>query len=502
MKHESIAMDMPIEFIEVNPINPLISKCQIKVCYVGDEPNRNRSVISKETALKLANSIPGSPIVGFFNQQTQDFEEHNKIIDTSTGKLRFTENTRPYGFVDLGAKVWFQKFLDDGVEHEYLVTEGYLWTGQYPECERILEHGNNQSMELDQKNLQAFWSKDTNGKPEFFIINEAIMSKLCILGEDYEPCFEGAQITKTEFSFNEFKQELFSLMNQMKKILEEEGGASVFSKMDIEIGGSLWNAIYAYANNETKYSIYGVFEDDGQIFAVLQNDEKTYRVNFSYAEDAYQGDELVEFELTEDMGDAQFSEEAIAAYEKSLEPEEEPVVEVEPAPAVEPAAEPEVDVEPAAEPIEAPIEEPKVEFKVEESEEYIKLATDYAALVKTNQALNEQINSLNETVNSLTEFKNKVERQEKQAMIDSFYMLSQGDKADVIANIDKYSIDDIEAKLSIICVRNRVSFDTDDSGASGAKTPSTYSLNDVVEEDEVGIPAWVSAVRAVAKARN
>jgi len=50
-------------------------------------------------------------------------------------------------------------------------------------------------MEIDDTTLNASWTEDENGFPEFFIINEAFMSKLCILGEDYEPCFEGSQIT-------------------------------------------------------------------------------------------------------------------------------------------------------------------------------------------------------------------------------------------------------------------------------------------------------------------
>lgn len=107
MKHTSIKIDMPCEFINISPFNPLISKCEIKVCYVGDTPNRNRSVITKETAKKIANSLPGSPIVAHYNEATQDFEEHNKIIQVLDGKVKLTVNTRPYGFVDLGAKVWF-----------------------------------------------------------------------------------------------------------------------------------------------------------------------------------------------------------------------------------------------------------------------------------------------------------------------------------------------------------------------------------------------------------
>lgn len=45
------------------------------------------------------------------------------------------------------------------------MTEGYLWTGQYPECQRVIDKGNNQSMELDEKTINATWAKDDNGKP-------------------------------------------------------------------------------------------------------------------------------------------------------------------------------------------------------------------------------------------------------------------------------------------------------------------------------------------------
>ena len=105
--NRSIRIDTPIEIINITSINPLISKCQIKVCWVGDEPNRNRSIITKDVARQMANSLPGSPIVGFFNESKKDFEEHNRQIEISNGKFVIKDNTRPYGFVDLNAKVWF-----------------------------------------------------------------------------------------------------------------------------------------------------------------------------------------------------------------------------------------------------------------------------------------------------------------------------------------------------------------------------------------------------------
>lgn len=107
MKHTSVKLNSPCEFINITPLNPLISKCQIKVCYVSDEPNRNRSVITKEVAKQMANSLPGCPIVGFFDEVTGDFEEHSHSFDISDGEFKIKDITKPYGFVDMNAKVWF-----------------------------------------------------------------------------------------------------------------------------------------------------------------------------------------------------------------------------------------------------------------------------------------------------------------------------------------------------------------------------------------------------------
>ena len=88
-------------------------------------------------------------------------------------------------------------------------------------------------------------------------------------------------------------------------------------------------------------------------------------------------------------------------------------------------------------------------------------------------------------------------------MIDGFYMLSDVEKKDCIDNIDKYSLDDIEAKLSIICVRNKVSFNLDDDNKKESETPKepmTFSLDGNDGEDNA--PAWIKAVRETAKEIN
>jgi urate oxidase len=74
---------------------------------VGETPNRNRSIITKEVATKIANSLPGSPIVGFYDENKQDFDEHTRELAIENGKLLLKDKTKPYGFVDLNAREWF-----------------------------------------------------------------------------------------------------------------------------------------------------------------------------------------------------------------------------------------------------------------------------------------------------------------------------------------------------------------------------------------------------------
>ena len=507
--HTSIKMDSPIEFINITPLNPLISKCQIKVCYVGDEPNRNRSVITKEVAKKMANSLPGCPIVGFYNEDKEDFEEHNRIIDVSNGEFRIKDTTRPYGFVDLNAKVWFQKFLDDGVnEHEYMMTEGWLWTGQYPECQRIIEHGNNQSMELDEKTLNATWTKNNNNKPQFFIINEAIISKLCTLGVENEPCFEGSNITAPtiQFAFEDgFKEQIVSMMSELKDLLNK-GGEKVFTRYSVEIGDALWDALYSHV--EGKYSIESVCEEGEQKFAVLTADNNYYRLDFSVNEEG-----VVEFaaeaatlENYTPAEEPQFSADAVAEYaskkkkKDDKEEDEEPKDDDGKEP---PAKKEDDDKKPSDDESDDDEDEDekkkkkkdkKSKYNLEEVQEYVELSAQYSALEENYNNAQGRISELENQLAELTTFKKGIEKAEKVKMIDSFYMLSDEDKKDVVTNIDTYSLEDIEAKLSIICVRNKVSFNLDDDKHDGA--PTTYNLNGEGNDD--GVPAWVKAIRAVA----
>lgn len=443
MRHSSVKLQTPIEFINIKPFNPLISKCEIKVCWVGDTPNRNRSVITKDVARTLANSLPGSPIVGFYKEDVKDFDEHTRELVVKDGKITLKDVTRPYGFVDLGARVWFQKFLDDGqIEREYLMTEGWLWTGQYEEAKRIMTEGNNHSMELDKDIIDAYWTKDDNGKPQFFIINEAIISKLCILGNEEEPCFEGSTITKPQvlFSFEEdFKEQLFSMMNEIKQILIE-GGETVNNEVkDIE--------------TEVEEVVEPIVEPEG--------------------------------EIVEETPEVTPTDPASAEFVKEDEKKEEVCPKC-----GKPISECECEDEE---------EDDKKKYSLEEIPEYVELATSFANLQKEFDTLKATKEELELSIATLSEFKKSVEKKEKEAMIESFYMLNAEDKKDVIENIDSYSLEQIEAKLAIICVRNKVNFSVEedlDENKNQNPAPTSYNLNDDGENDLT--PAWIRAMDRVA----
>ena len=400
-------------------------------------------------------------------------------------------------------------------------------------------------MELSNKFLDATWTKDINGKPKFFIINEAIIAKLCVLGNEEEPCFEGATITQPQiqFSYDEgFKEQLFNMMNELKQLIKE-GGAPVFTTFAVEIGDALWQALYSFLETKfprdlkdgecedcyrcSKYYIDSIWEEGTQKFAILKEraNGKLYRMNFSYTEEGLTSDgSTVEVEksyvpVTSD--EPTFALDAVEAFEaerynaednsgkiddgkidNSLEGEgtefaknkEEEEGKNKPAEGEEEKCS--KCGKPKSECVCDEDEEDKKKYSLEEIPEYIELQNNYSTLETEFNALKEANAALENQIADLVEFKNQVDRKDKQAMIDSFYMLSDEDKKDVSDNIDTYSIDDIEAKLSIICVRNKVSFNLEDDNKEG-QDPTTYSLNGGGEADYT--PAWIKSLQSVAK---
>lgn len=225
------------EIINIEPMNDYISECEIKVFYHGR--NRNGSYISKAVGNQIANSLPRAPIVALYNEQIDDYVDHGEEIIINREGIKFIKKTIPYGAVDKDTPAVWKKFWDSkGIEKEYLVVRGFLWTGRYPHLKQVLEKPKGQSMEFFEDSIDGNWAKFDNEEDEIFIFNEASVSALCILGDDVEPCFEDATIGKPEILYSlkkdEFKQEFDTFMFELNKILDHENNAKGGMAVKIE----------------------------------------------------------------------------------------------------------------------------------------------------------------------------------------------------------------------------------------------------------------------------
>ena len=457
MMHQSIAtIDSP-EFINLQPleINPLMSSCEIKVLYLGE--NRNHSYITKEVATEMAKTLRGAPIVGYYRDEKEDFRDHGEKIIFDEDGVKFECLTKPYGFVAPDANVWFQKFEDtddfgNKITREYLMTTGYLWTGQYEEAKLAIDEGRPQSMELDEATLDGRWSTNNNTGMDFFIINDAIFSKLCILGEDVEPCFEGSSITAPEVSKKftkmdeDFRKTLFTMMQDLKHALK--GGY----KMELED-----------KNVETEVTT-AIEEEVAPVEETVETPEAE-AVEETVTEEAVAAEETSSTEDTDNSIDAtQPSQEEYAAAKDDKEESEE--------------------------------KEDDKEESAKESEEEDKKEKDYSLLEQELETLKTSYAEMEAKYQELVTFKEAVDNEKKDALINSFYMLSDEDKKDVIENKSNYSLDEIEAKLSVICVRKKVNFDLDNTDENEVtvedKSVTTYNLNNT---EASTMPAWLKALK-------
>lgn len=480
--HKSIAtIDSP-QFINLQPldINPLMSRCEIKVLYLGE--NRNHSYIDEETATNMAKTLRGAPIVGYFKPEKEDFADHGSRVIVDDEGIKFECLTRPYGFVAPDAKVWFQTFEDTddfgNVEaRKYLMTTGYLWTGQYEECKVATENGRPHSMELDEETLQGHWANNPKSNMDFFIINDAIFSKLCILGEDVEPCFEGSRVTAPDISTSftkiddGFKKTLYSMMQELKFALE--GGQQMENEVVAEVA--------------TEYAAAAEVEDVVTKFD--EADPGSSSESSESSESPTEGDE-------DKGGDT----EEPAPGDTEQDPNEEPAT---------PEEEEEDDGISSAKrkqnyskkDDEEEEEEPKSEedsdtpADKEDSEDEDEDKKKYSLLEAEHKALQDKYSALEEQYNELVAFKAQVEDAQKDAMIQKFYFLSDEDKKEVIENKSKYTLEEIESKLSVICVRNKVNFNLDESSKNDMNTEEPIVTTFTVTNEGPSVPAWIAAVK-------
>lgn len=229
-------------FGNLEKVSETISKARVSIFYKG--LNRNRTYITEEFAEKLISTLDYTPIKGIYDELDGDFLDHG--VARSNGRI--------YGIVPKDNNFAWEERLDkDGVKRTYACADVYLYTGIYEEAKEII--GKSQSMELYQPSLKGEW-KVIEGE-RCFVFSEGCFLGLQALGEDVEPCFEGAAF--------------FSLMNDLKEMYNKL--YSVF-QIDTQKGGhnNMPNVCFKLSDNEKADAIF-------QLLNPNYNEEGNWELN-------------------------------------------------------------------------------------------------------------------------------------------------------------------------------------------------------------------------------
>ena len=286
--------------------------------------------------------------------------------------------------------------------------------GQFEELKKVITQGQPQSMELQEETLEGHWATDNNLGVEFFIINDAVFSKLCILGDDIEPCFEGSAVTSPEVSKNfamdkEFSQTLFTMMNELKDALSSKGGLDMPEE-------------FAEQTETTEEQSTEFVEE------TVEETVAEESVDYTSAEEAPVDVEAENGEFEKSEEDKDDSEDSSVDFSENKEVEEEP-------------------------------------------------ASEYSA--EEFAALQEEIEALRAECQELRDFKLNVENEQKDVLINSYYMLSEEDKREIMEHKSEFTLDEIKAKLAVIYVEKNVDFSTLDG------QPEVEVQEKVEEEDPI-----------------
>ena len=238
-------------------LNPVLSKARCRIFYKYE--NRNGTYITDEFAQKLISSLPYTPVKGIYDNFDEDYTDHGLKRDLG----------RIYGIVPENPNFSWEKHLDeDEIEREYACCDVYIFTALYEEASQIV--GKSQSMELYQPSIKGDWAI-INGK-KLFKFEDGCFLGLQILGDDVEPCFEGA-------AFFTFYNDLKNAIKKLEKYSLDsniKGGKSEMTKLNFKLSDSqkhdaIWvllNDKYTEESNwEISYTILDIYDDYALVYS-------------------------------------------------------------------------------------------------------------------------------------------------------------------------------------------------------------------------------------------
>ena len=239
-------LEFPISIYgEAEQVNDILTKLRCRIFY--KEGNRNGTYITDSFAEELINTLHYVPIKGIY--ENNDYTDHGARRDEG----------RIYGIVpETNNFSWELHLDDDGVERLYACTDVYIYTSLYPEARQIT--GKSLSMELYEPSLKYHMSIIQGQK--YVVFDHGSFLGLQVLGDNVEPCFEGASFYALQKSVEDAIQKIKEYSNL--------GGQSEMPKINFKLSDSqkhdyIWQLLNPTYTEEggwaVTYAVMSVYED-------------------------------------------------------------------------------------------------------------------------------------------------------------------------------------------------------------------------------------------------
>lgn len=375
---------------EIQEISPIISKTRVRIFYTG--LNRNLTYITEEFAEKLLKTLPYTPVGGLWEEEIEDFTDHGGVGQSNREKFQ------AYGVVPENPNIAWEEHLDkDGVLRRYACCDVYLWTARYKAAREIPKKA--QSMELYIDSIKGQWKRD--GAVEYYEFTDGCFFGLVALGDDVEPCFEGAAFYGLDSSAKEFFEELKNYTLSATK--EHIGGTEMEQNLEQNV-----EETPVVEDGAVETSVEETVEESTTEEAVEQSTENT-----------------AEETATENSVDEQVEETV-----------ENPEVEE---PVEESTEEPATGDEEVEKPAEESVEEPTENYQAR-----------IAELEKQVSEYENTISSLQSIVDELTAYRNSAENTRKTELINKYSsLLGEEIASEYTAKVSEYTFEELKRDISV-----------------------------------------------------
>lgn len=232
------------------------TKAKLKVFYIGETPDHR--LFTKDFSDKVIQTLPLTPVVGFYSEEDEDFKGHNSIQYV-------------YGVVPDAAEMSYEKDEESG--NTFFVTDVILYTERKDNIGKVANKiiGKQHSLELDPDSLKYKINRDNQGRFMNIEFLEGKFVGLSVLGDNETPAFTGSGFFSIKEDL-ELMAECKDKFDKFLNLLNNNGGnIEVFNSENFF--NAMKETFAKISMQEFQTKIYAALESAGKYGWLVENTE-------------------------------------------------------------------------------------------------------------------------------------------------------------------------------------------------------------------------------------